>query len=89
MFHQSSESNESEPFEISPKNSISIQLLKIKGIDSKLAQEIAESINEALTHLMSNFEELKAGSISRKKLTEELEITLMDYVKYVLANKKS
>lgn len=74
----------SKNIEIEITPDLQIPTLKITGISQELTTEVKTAITGALSHLMSNFEQFKGGSINRSKLADDLEITLMDYVEFVL-----
>ena len=74
----------SKNIEIEITPDLQIPKLKITGILPELTAEIKTAITQALSHLMRNFEQFKDYSINRSKLADDLEITLMDYVEFVL-----
>ena len=69
--------------EIDPK--LKVRLLKIKGVDEKLAAEIKLAIEKSLITLMANFEShTNKHSHYYLPYLDDLGITLADYVEYVL-----
>jgi hypothetical protein len=70
--------------EINPN--LEVRLLEIKGISPELTEEIKNAITGALLGWINNLEEFSPGAVSYEHMTNELQISLMDYIQYVISN---
>lgn len=78
---------ESENIVMDIEPNLTVRGLKIKGISRELTDEIALAINQSFIALFSKFEQIKKGSLNMPQLADELELTFMDYINFVLNNK--
>lgn len=78
------EETENVTIQINPN--LEVRLLEIKGISEELQTEIKNAITDALLNLINNLEEFSPGAVSYEHMTNELQISLMDYIQYVIAN---
>jgi len=85
--HENSGDFESPNVELEIDPKLKVKHIKIKGLSKELEAEIKLAFEEALSQLMYNFEShTNKCSYYYLPYLDDLEITLADYVEYVLKN---
>ena len=76
--------SESQNVAAETNNLLQVTKLKVRGLSDELEQEIIDNINKAILISLNNLEEFKRGSVNHIQTAEALNISLIDYIEYVL-----